>query len=108
MYNDSELLKAVEKLNNVIFDLNGDIIIDGMGFSFSSNGYYSAVTFNDWVIWCSENDGALYYDEGETMMSAYETIFHHFNVYMKNLDTIITCIRKTQQTDTTPPAIIGL
>jgi hypothetical protein len=54
--NQTDIIEVVEGLEAELYDIDSDLIQNGMGYKYITNGYCDAVTFCEHCIYCSEYD----------------------------------------------------
>ena len=54
--NQIDIINTVEELEIELYDLNHELSDNGMGYAYTTNGMFDAVTFCEQCIYCSEAD----------------------------------------------------
>lgn len=80
-----ELLEAVEKINEEIFEKSE---IEEFQLSVSTNGSLSKLEFLGITIWCTDDDGRKYIEENDKYESFETFIRRTMSVVLTNLEKI--------------------
>ena len=79
---DSEVYQVVDELNNLLWKKYQE---EEFQFKFSSNGYYNAILFNDYMLWYSDEDDREFNEETNDYEPLKEFIIKEFNKYISHL-----------------------
>jgi len=78
-----EIIEIVEELNSHIYDID---CTPEHSFSWCTNGYFSVIMFDDYVIWSSEDDARKLHDNGNDREPLDTCIKRLFNEYLEDIN----------------------
>ncbi len=78
----SELVKIVDELNETIHSHDEESCNT---FSFMSNGYIESISFNDHILWDSENDGRIFIEKENDYEPLINFVKRQYNNYVDEL-----------------------